>query len=142
MHNINLHYCEKCQIHYFPDFESALVPEICEKCGGTLIDAGFNYDEYKQLPKSKKCNNCKRKYPKRFIKCPICYEQLVKVSTTNKKVTSVPEKQINIPKCPTCGSTNIQRIGTGEKIVSGAVWGLFSNKVHKVYKCNNCKYMW
>lgn len=54
MHNINLHYCEKCQIHYFPDFESALVPEICEKCGGTLIDAGFNYDEYKQLPKSKK----------------------------------------------------------------------------------------
>lgn len=48
----------------------------------------------------------------------------------------------NQPKCPTCGSTNVQRIGTGEKIVSGALWGLFSNKVHKSYKCNNCKYMW
>lgn len=48
----------------------------------------------------------------------------------------------NVPKCPTCGSTNVQCIGTGEKAVSGALWGLFSTKIRKSYKCNNCKYMW
>lgn len=140
--NLNLQYCEKCQIHYFPDFDNNLLPTSCAKCNSSLIDAGFDYDKYKQLPKTKKCNNCKRKYPKRFIKCPRCYEQLVKLSTTNKNANNTSKTEVNIPKCPTCGSTNIQRITVGEKIVSGAVWGLFSNKIHKSFMCNNCKYMW
>lgn len=47
-----------------------------------------------------------------------------------------------IPKCPTCGSTNISKISAGERIISVGVLGLGSNKINKSYKCNNCKYTW
>lgn len=46
------------------------------------------------------------------------------------------------PKCPHCNSTNIFSIGTGERIVSIAMFGIFSNKINKSFQCNNCKYTW
>lgn len=48
----------------------------------------------------------------------------------------------NTPKCPTCGSTNIQKIGTGERVASVTMLGLFSKKINKSYKCLNCKHTW
>ena len=48
----------------------------------------------------------------------------------------------NKPKCPTCSSTNVQKIGTGERAVSVAVLGIFSKKINKSFKCNNCGYTW
>lgn len=48
----------------------------------------------------------------------------------------------NIPKCPTCQSTNIQKIGGLERGVSVAAWGLFSKKINKSFKCKNCGYTW
>jgi ribosomal protein L37AE/L43A len=48
------------------------------------------------------------------------------------------------PKCPTCGSTNVSRIGGLERGISVAMWGLFSKKINKSFKCNNpqCGYTW
>ena len=38
------------------------------------------------------------------------------------------------PKCPTCGSTNIRKISTGERMVSVGILGLFSkNKTYYPY---------
>ena len=48
----------------------------------------------------------------------------------------------NKPKCPTCSSTNIKKIGTGERAVSVAVLGIFSKKINKSFKCKNCGYTW
>lgn len=48
----------------------------------------------------------------------------------------------NIPKCPTCSSTNVQKIGTGERAVSVAMLGMFSKKINKSFKCKNCGYTW
>lgn len=48
----------------------------------------------------------------------------------------------NKPKCPTCSSTNVQKIGTGERAVSVAVLGIFSKKINKSFKCKNCGYTW
>lgn len=48
----------------------------------------------------------------------------------------------NKPKCPTCSSTNIQKIGTGERAVSVAMLGMFSKKINKSFKCKNCGYTW
>ncbi|MDE6128732.1 MAG: hypothetical protein K2G16_06020 [Lachnospiraceae bacterium] len=50
--------------------------------------------------------------------------------------------QQNKPKCPTCSSTNVQKIGTGERAVSVAVLGIFSKKINKSFKCKNCGYAW
>ena len=48
----------------------------------------------------------------------------------------------NIPKCPTCGSTNIRPISGTERAVSVIGLGLFSKKINKTYKCLNCKHTW
>lgn len=49
------------------------------------------------------------------------------------------KQQPNTPKCPTCGSTNIEKISGLSKAGSVAMWGIFSRKVHKQWHCNNCK---
>lgn len=52
------------------------------------------------------------------------------------------EKEASKPKCPTCGSTNIRKIGAGERLTSVATFGLFSKKLNKSFKCKNCGYTW
>lgn len=51
----------------------------------------------------------------------------------------VPNNQL---KCPTCGSTNIQKITGLERGISVATLGLFSKKINKSFKCNHCGYTW
>ena len=52
-----------------------------------------------------------------------------------------PQQQ-EIPKCPTCGSTNIEKISLGKKAVGGALFGLFSSDVRKTMYCQKCGYKW
>lgn len=49
---------------------------------------------------------------------------------------------INVPKCPTCGSTAVAKISDMKKGVSMALWGVFSNEFGKTYQCNNCGHRW
>lgn len=48
-------------------------------------------------------------------------------------------QQPNTPHCPTCNSTNIRKIGTGERAASIIGLGIFSKKIGKQWYCNNCK---
>ena len=48
----------------------------------------------------------------------------------------------NAPKCPTCGSINIEKISTASKVVGASLFGLFSNTARSQYKCKNCGYKW
>lgn len=47
-----------------------------------------------------------------------------------------------IPKCPTCGSPDIEKISLSSKVVGGALLGLFSSNVRKTMHCKNCGYKW
>lgn len=47
-----------------------------------------------------------------------------------------------LPKCPMCSSTNINKIGTGKKIVHGAAFGLFSKTARSQWECHNCGNKW
>lgn len=48
----------------------------------------------------------------------------------------------NQPKCPTCGSTNIQKISVISKTVGAVAFGLFSKTAKSQFKCLNCDYKW
>ena len=48
----------------------------------------------------------------------------------------------NVPKCPTCSSTNIKKIGSVNKTVSIALFGIFSSKIGKQFQCLECGYKW
>lgn len=62
----------------------------------------------------------------------------------NKRVNYIPVDYISVnsPKCPTCGSTNISKIGTINRMVSIGLFGLASSKIGKNHKCNNCGTTW
>lgn len=88
----------------------------CDKCGcKEYLEADNDYE------KVLICKNCANGY---------VVEQ--------KKI----RPQLNNPKCPTCGSTNIEKISATSKAVGAVAFGLFSKTAKSQYKCKNCGYKW
>ncbi len=48
----------------------------------------------------------------------------------------------NKPKCPTCSSTNIEKISSFDKTAGAVLFGLFSKTAKSQFKCRNCGYKW
>ena len=59
----------------------------------------------------------------------------------------------NVPKCPTCGSTNVDKLSQAGSTISAAVFGALSGTGtagaltysalnNKQFHCNNCGYKW
>lgn len=142
---LNLQFCNKCNLYFFPDIENNAIPNNCNFCNGNLVNTDISYEKYKEMPKTKRCKKCKRKYPKLFVKCPKCNQQLIKLSIedkqANKLVNSIiveTHQEQNIPKCPTCGSTNIEKISTTSKTIGFVAVGVFSSNFGKTMHCKNC----
>lgn len=51
-------------------------------------------------------------------------------------------EQQPVAKCPTCGSTNIEVIGAGTRLMAGAMFGLASKTSRSQFRCKNCGYQW
>lgn len=51
-------------------------------------------------------------------------------------------KQENIPKCPTCSSTNIRKISTTRKLAGAVGFGLLSKTAKSQFECKDCGYKW
>ena len=48
----------------------------------------------------------------------------------------------HVPRCPTCGSPNIEKISIGKKITGDFFWGFKSQNVRSQFHCKNCGYKW
>jgi predicted RNA-binding Zn-ribbon protein involved in translation (DUF1610 family) len=65
-----------------------------------------------------------------------------------KKLKQLATPQFQMPikpsilRCPNCGSTNIAKISTTDRIISTTMVGLASSKIGKTYECKHCKYKW
>lgn len=104
----------------------------------------------------RKCILCGREYVKPQAICPKCNMPLMKLSdyerldmeSNRAKLQKEVEQQEkvqreqNIPKCPTCGSTNICKISTGKKALGFATVGIFSSNFGKTMECKQCGYKW
>ncbi len=55
---------------------------------------------------------------------------------------AILEEQSKTPKCPSCGSSNISKIGVVGRAVSFKLVGFASSKIGKTHKCNNCGSKW
>ncbi len=55
---------------------------------------------------------------------------------------SILEEQSRVPKCPTCGSTNVQKISGTKRWLTTGLFGLASSDVGKTMCCKNCGYKW
>lgn len=65
-----------------------------------------------------------------------------KLDKERRKAEEEAAKPVYTPKCPTCGSPDIEKIGTASKVLDVAFWGFASGKVKKTFHCNNCGYEW
>lgn len=104
----------------------------------------------------RKCILCGREYVKPQAICPKCNMPLMKLSdyerldmeSNRAKLQKEVEQQEkvqreqNIPKCPTCGSTNICKISTGKKALGFVTVGIFSSNFGKTMECKQCGYKW
>lgn len=129
---MNLKICPVCRSLYPEDFTK------CDKCDEELIDN----EVYKKWN-----DNQRNKYMKKYKPKYNSNSSSVTISTASMPVqsalkTSLTNQQSNIPKCPTCGSTNVKYISTLNRAVSIGVFGLFSSKIGKNYECLNCKVKW
>ena len=66
-----------------------------------------------------------------------CFKSLSKLENIKNQ-----QQTTNIPKCPTCGSSNIRKMGVGERTASILGFGILSKKINKTWKCNNCGHTW
>lgn len=105
---------------------------FCPECGRMLVnDNTFNYQK----------NNSKEKTYYEEQRERAQQVQQRKIETIKKQ--SELDKQ-NLPKCPTCGSTNIRHISSAERGVNAVMFGFFGNKRKCQFEClnPNCRYRW
>ena len=82
-----------------------------------------------------RCPDCGKIFPSNYYKCNTCNKPLVAEEEYQKlKANS------HIPKCPICGSPDVEKIGALERGASIAMLGIFSKKINKSFKCKNCGY--
>lgn len=126
---MNLKICPICRSLYPEDFVK------CDRCNEELIDNEI----YKKWDDNKR-NEYMRKYK------PM-YETKPSSVTVNKLSVPIQYKQDitqqqNIPTCPTCGSTNVEKISTTKKAIGFVAVGVFSSNFGKTMHCKQCGYKW
>lgn len=103
----------------------------------------------------RKCPACGREYLKPTRYCEKCHLLLFRLSeyerlnmeanrATLQKMLNENDnpRQQNTPKCPTCGSTNIEKISAGKKAIGFVAVGVFNSNFGKTMHCKNCGYKW
>lgn len=118
------------------------VDVICDKCGKILKITNLNVfskisSDYCIIAQGNgiECE-CGNHHKKEVIEYKKLYS-LDELIVPNKNIN-----QANIPKCPTCGSTNVEKISTGKKVLGGAMFGLFSSDIRNTMHCKNCGAKW
>ena len=89
------------------------------------------------------CPVCQGKVSSAAPSCPHCGQpmsngQIASSQTVQKPLAQHPTG----PRCPTCGSANISKIGYFDRATSVMFWGLASRKMGKQFSCDDCGYKW
>lgn len=78
---------------------------------------------------------------KDIIEYKMKLQQLETTKLQQKQLKAQVQSQ-NTPHCPTCGSTNIQKISDTKRWLTTGLFGLASSDVGKTMVCKKCGYKW
>lgn len=131
---------------------------VCYKCNNDKL---INNKELQQIQSELK--SAKRKKLNRLLLIPM-YECVNNYLLTKQKrdekypkvlqcteisrnvnpsyIKSISQHPTPTVTCPTCQSTDTRKMGSIERGASILTFGLFSKKINKTFKCNNCGYTW
>ena len=121
----NLRICPICNAMYDA---TKIDNQHCIKCKNSLTSDYMylckivDYETYLTMIKNKEIQSYKALY---------------------KEVSRITQSS-NLPKCPTCGSTDIRHISSTERGVNAVMFGFFGNKRKCQLEClnPNCRYRW
>ena len=143
----NIYFCKNCYEkhesipHIFTTpsvYES--IGKKCLGCGSSdLIKLNLNKDEYFALLEVNRDPDFILAMDK--LKGENLIEFNIKLAQL-KQSTPAPKQTDNIPKCPTCGSTDVKKISGTKRWLGVGVFGLASSDVGKNMQCNNCGCKW
>ena len=149
MYNNNyFYYCPICGTNH-NSLPQHFKPNVtCKQCGNYIkLIQSNNIRKYYQDKAVIKYNNIKH-WKTILIEEEVSKNPLFDISKTeqNSPPAVIPVKpyspEPNVPKCPTCGSTNIKRISSLSRAAHGFAFGLLSKTARSQFECKNCRYKW
>lgn len=144
-------YCKKCGRIVQEEYGSS--EQKCDYCNNSLLSVPDKFLGGKSKLFIKK--ELKDQFINDYIKSSPEFNQYLfehrEEDMFNKRMSdraklahgaSILEEKSRVPKCPTCGSTNIRKMSGIERGASIAAFGIFSKKINKTFRCGNCGYTW
>lgn len=139
--------CKECGYVY----EGEVAPNTCPVCKftNTLVDEDM--DILHQLRCSQNLIDAMIKlrnqdiieYELKMSQFRTQYEQQQSIRKSQQMLNNTQGQQTsNRPKCPTCGSTNIQKISATRKAMGAIGFGLLSKTARSQFECLDCKCKW
>ena len=149
-------------IKRFPESSEAQDLKLSfDMSSGDIIEKYFSARVSKPKPSNLiLCPDCDASISKRAVVCPHCGCPIAEIIASNPELVH-PAKPLSVqstqtgsnsthqdfvpkvPRCPTCGSTNVERISLKSKAGKVLLAGVFAiGRVAKSYKCNTCKHQW
>lgn len=134
--------CDKCGEIGACDSNSDLIHRV-NNCNGNFIETSLSYDDFWVL--------CDISDDNDFLQAMIDLKErdIIEFNLKMSQFKSQLEQQksnkaqnSNRPKCPTCGSTNIEKISVTKKAFGGAMFGILSSDVRNSMHCKNCGAKW
>ena len=129
--------CPRCHKKFNNDIK------FCSVCG--YKDDYINNRTKNDNNEFKTCPRCNKQYPYLIDHCNECGYSTLAYKNKMRKLQEDVEKPVvqkNIPKCPTCSSTNIRKISTTRKVAGAIGFGLLSKTAKSQFECKDCGYKW
>ena len=136
--NKNLPALVKCP---FCGGDITTVHDICPHCNRNVEG---KLEHPAPTPTLTTCPVCQGKLSTAATACPHCGQPMNQGKPVQavQQTPAQPKREENIPRCPTCNSTNIRKLDVIDRGLSFAVWGIFSSKIGKSMMCKDCGYKW
>lgn len=118
---------------------------MCPNCGESYSDMRTCWKIY-----DKRCLKCHEKLERKFLHSedfPELYEKIEKEQAEYYELAtgtsySRRNEPKNVPKCPTCQSTNVSKISDLRKVANIAMFGIFGQTRKCQFECKDCGYKW
>lgn len=109
----------------------------CKHCG-ELLDRK-EYEKKSKAKSTKKCPHCGTENNSDAFRCTNedCSEIFSEVEGKHEEISS----GAGLPKCPTCGSLEIEKISAGDIVKTMFLFGSLKN-FSSTFKCKQCGYKW